>query len=144
MNLVNNFMDEDLYQIGVKVLVFVEENVLLLLSNKEVTGRLYWDIPGGRIKRGDSVYDTLKRELYEETGLCVSIEELDFIGCQLSQIRIPTAFGDTGLIFLVYRCSLSTIAQISLSNEHKEYKWVSKPDAAEIMNPRIPAEFILA
>lgn len=56
---------EDIFHLGIKALLRNEEGRVLLLkvNPKKLRGeqRDYWDLPGGRIQKGDSVLDTLRR-----------------------------------------------------------------------------------
>ena len=40
-----------------------------------VSGRTFWEPPGGGIKKGESPHDAATRELFEETGLAVPIPD---------------------------------------------------------------------
>jgi 8-oxo-dGTP diphosphatase len=42
-----------------------EQRVLLV---RQAVGLRLWTLPGGKVKRGESLVKALKRELYEETG----------------------------------------------------------------------------
>jgi ADP-ribose pyrophosphatase YjhB (NUDIX family) len=42
----------------------------------QVTGLKFWTLPGGKVKRGESLVNALKREVYKESGLCVEIGTL--------------------------------------------------------------------
>ena len=56
--------------VGVGVIVFRDEEVLLVKRNKDPNiGR--WSIPGGRQLLGETVTEAAKRELREETGVKV-------------------------------------------------------------------------
>jgi ADP-ribose pyrophosphatase YjhB (NUDIX family) len=50
-----------------------EQRVLLV---RQAAGLKFWTLPGGKVKRGESLVKGLKRELYEETGLRVQIGSL--------------------------------------------------------------------
>ncbi|MDD4989077.1 MAG: NUDIX hydrolase [Candidatus Pacebacteria bacterium] len=58
-------------QVGVKAFLKNKEGKFLLLRRsekyKDIKGN--WDIVGGRINPGSSLFDNLKREILEETGL---------------------------------------------------------------------------
>jgi ADP-ribose pyrophosphatase YjhB (NUDIX family) len=49
------------------------EGVLLV---RQGTGLKLWTLPGGKVKRGESLVKALKREILEETGLRVQIGSL--------------------------------------------------------------------
>ena len=50
-----------------------DQNVLLV---RQAGGLKLWTLPGGKVKRGESLVKALKREVYEETGLRVQIGSL--------------------------------------------------------------------
>jgi ADP-ribose pyrophosphatase YjhB (NUDIX family) len=60
----------------VSVMAWIEdakENVLLV---RQAAGLRQWTLPGGKVKRGESLVRALKREVYEETTLRVSVGSL--------------------------------------------------------------------
>lgn len=141
----NYSMQEDLFQLGIKALITNKEGkVLLLMVNKKelkkYDGEAYWDIPGGRIHRGVSAEETLKREVLEETGL-TKIESIKPFAMVLSNIRIPMGETDTGLILSVYTCVVDESEQIRLSSEHIEYGWFVPREASELLKIKYPKEF---
>lgn len=137
-------MNEDLFQLGVKALIRNREGKILLLKvNLEKLSNAttpYWDIPGGRIHRGDSVVATLEREVAEETGIA-EIRDITPVAMVLSNIRIPLGDGDTGLILSVYNCAIPDDASIALSDEHTEYGWFDEAEAARLLSVKYPPEF---
>jgi ADP-ribose pyrophosphatase YjhB (NUDIX family) len=51
----------------------VDQNVLLV---RQAIGLRLWTLPGGKVKRGESLVKALKREVYEETALRIRIGPL--------------------------------------------------------------------
>ena len=56
--------------VGVGVIVFRDQKVLLVKRNKE-PNKGHWSIPGGRQMLGETVAEAAQRELLEETGVKV-------------------------------------------------------------------------
>jgi ADP-ribose pyrophosphatase YjhB (NUDIX family) len=57
-------MENKLFQISVKGLIFNDRGVLLLHEKKGT-----WDLPGGRLQHGENFKQTLERECKEEMGV---------------------------------------------------------------------------
>ena len=60
---------EDTFHLGVKALIRNPNKEILLLERKSKFHKNYWDLPGGRLQKGESLLQTLKREITEEKGL---------------------------------------------------------------------------
>jgi 8-oxo-dGTP diphosphatase len=55
----------------VSVMAWVQDSLERVLFVRQVTGLKLWTLPGGKVKRGESLINALKREVYEESGLRV-------------------------------------------------------------------------
>ncbi len=139
-------MREDVFHLGIKAIIRNSRGEVLLLKTNPAelrgdNGESYWDIPGGRIHKGTSIEEALKREVEEETGIA-TIKEFKPFSMVLSNIRIPTNDGSVGLILSSYLCEVENVENIKLSNEHIEYKWFSPQEAAKLLEFKYPREFV--
>jgi ADP-ribose pyrophosphatase YjhB (NUDIX family) len=60
------------FRVGVFALIF-EDGHVLLAHRRDID---WWNLPGGGMEAGETVDEALRREVYEETGLVVEIEQL--------------------------------------------------------------------
>src|ERR1700692_1498698 len=60
----------------VSVMAWIEDPDQNILLVRQGAGLKLWTLPGGKVKRGESLVKALKREVYEETGLRVQIGSL--------------------------------------------------------------------
>lgn len=61
-------MAEDIFQLGIKAVIRNNLGQILLLQVNPAKlrnwqGDAYWDLPGGRIQKGATVLETLRREI---------------------------------------------------------------------------------
>ncbi|EKD44230.1 MAG: MutT/NUDIX family protein [uncultured bacterium (gcode 4)] len=84
-----------------------------------------WDFPGGTVDFWETLEETLKREIMEETGLNITVNEM--IPRCYSNVWIHEDFKIHAMVFC-YRCKLIG-GEISL-NDHKihDLKWIDKND----------------
>lgn len=87
-----------------------------------------WQMVTGTIEQNEKAYETAKREVFEETRL---IPKTLFV--------VPTVNSfysyDPEYICLipVFVCIVDKITDVRISNEHSEYKWVTKDEAKELL-----------
>ncbi|HTB49329.1 MAG TPA: NUDIX domain-containing protein [Verrucomicrobiae bacterium] len=136
--------NEKLFYIGVKGLIEDKEGRILLLKadvnkhrkNKEP----YWDIPGGRISEEQTVIQTLKREIEEETGI-TKLEGHEFFTAVVSNHEIPVDDRLLGLALMIYKVKVPQGSKVSLSEEHVAYEWVDRAEAKKRLAHKYPPEF---
>ncbi len=62
-----------IFRIGVFALIFDDEGRILLGHRRDID---WWNLPGGGMEAGETVDEALCREVREETGLEVEVEQL--------------------------------------------------------------------
>ena len=61
------------FRIAVSALLFDEQQRILLAHRRDID---WWNLPGGVMELGATVEEAVKREVLEETGLEVKVEQL--------------------------------------------------------------------
>ena len=81
-----------------------------------------WCLPGGQLDAGESPLDGVLREVLEETGLVLTVEES--LG--------PRAVRTGATSFTIHRfVGRAPHARVVLSEEHTDFLWLSCADAAQ-------------
>lgn len=71
--------DPDRPVVGVGV-VLLEQGRLLLVKRGREPGLGLWAVPGGKVRRGETLREAAAREAREETGLLVEVGEVAWVG----------------------------------------------------------------
>lgn len=74
----------ELLQPIVKVAGVLVEDGKILLVEQKVTASRRWAQPGGRLELGETLEQGLIREMKEETGLDVSVDELLYVSDRIT------------------------------------------------------------
>ena len=132
---------EDCFHLGVKVLLCTNEHKVLLLKKQHSANGSYWDLPGGRLQKGETVVETLRRETEEETGF-QSLDGLSPFDMIVTNIRIPINSGEVGLILSIYHSNINASFVPQLSSEHSGFGWFSFSEAAQLLAAQYPNTFL--
>lgn len=116
-------------RVSARGIVINNDRVLL----NEFGGGEYYNIPGGGVEPGETVKQAVVREIFEESGLNVSVGDLIYV-LEYEPNNCNFIYGKKSSISLVFRCFLSggdnitkpSIPDIDPDNEEliSEPKWV--------------------
>ncbi len=102
------------------------EGKLLLLqqaAHKNEPGT--WGVPGGKLQDHETVENAAIRELFEETGIVLTVSLPHLRSFYLRTVDFDYAFH----VFIV---QYNQVSHIRLSDEHQDYKWASAQDLEEL------------
>ena len=101
---------------------------LLVLQRNKNTSRGLWSLVMGRLEKGESAAEAIRREIAEETG--IAVDALYTSGC------CDTFFnpGANAIeIMPIFIAPFAEQPQVRLDHEHLAYRWMSFAEAVEIM-----------
>lgn len=64
------------FMIGVAGVILDDQQRVLVLKHRYRSPEMMWGLPSGYTNRGETLEDTLRREVYEETGCTIEVSEL--------------------------------------------------------------------
>jgi len=102
----------------VGALVFNAQGQLFLMRSHKWRGR--WVVPGGHIELGETMEQSLRREIREETNL--EIRDIEFI-CFQEFIHDERFWRRRHFIFFDYACRTDS-TEVLLNDEAQDYVWV--------------------
>lgn len=85
-----------------------------------------YDVPGGRVELGQRFDESLRREIFEETGLTVSLGQPFHVG----EWR-PIVRGEEWQIIATFFICETDTDQVILSEDHDDYLWIDPANYAE-------------
>lgn len=111
--------NQPLPRVGSAVLVVDGDRILLGRRNKE-PNRGKWVIPGGGVEPFESVSEAARRELWEETGLSIEVDD------QVGIFEIINPPDEHRLI--VYSTARPIAGELRPSSDLSEVRYVAKTD----------------
>ena len=101
----------------------------LLLHYPGLTHRAekdYWDLPKGHIEKGETIAETIRREVEEETGLT----DIQFVEGFKETIKYFFRFGGKNILkFVTFYLAETKTKEIKISSEHLGYQWLPYEEA---------------
>ena len=92
-----------------------------------------WEIPGGKVKKGEFFDDALRREYLEETGLEITIDSMynaiqnNYTACKTNE--------QVKSIQLIMNVSAAT-KDVVISEEHDEYQWFTREEVDKLIEDK--------
>lgn len=90
-------------RIGTKA-VIIQDDQILLIEYRNRRG-VHYNLPGGGVKRGESVRKSLKREVLEETGCTVQVGDLLLVA-EYDPKKHNRLYGRLHKLTLIFRCEI--------------------------------------
>lgn len=131
-------MNEEVFHLGVKALIRNKRGqILVLQKNPNRPGKRHnpphWDLPGGRLKKGDDIETTLRKELKEELDIN-NLKILSLFDTSISNFTIYDHKVRLGLLLVTFLCLLKDNGKIKImDDEHNHYKWYTPKQAAKLL-----------
>lgn len=105
-------------------LIFNERDEIFLMKSPKWENQ--WLVPGGKVEKGDSMQETVRKEVKEETGLKVKDVEL----LNVKDGGNPDDFSrDTHFIFLNFTCRAENQEVELDQREAVDYTWIDPEEA---------------
>ena len=125
----------DMWGLTARGICEFEGKILLLkVRSKSSHDAEKWEIPGGKVKKGEFFDQALKREFKEETGLEINIDSLynvvqnDYTACKTNE-KIKS-------VQLIMKVS-STTDEVEISAEHDDYKWFTREELKDLIDRKL-------
>jgi len=106
--------------VGVGVVVVFEGSILLVQRGRE-PGKGLWAVPGGKVRRGETMRDAARRETREETGLDVIVGEVVWVGEHIDE--------EHHLVLVDFAASV-TGGRLGAADDADDVRWVPLVDVA--------------
>ncbi len=108
-------------QLAASTTIF-KDGKLLVVRRAHDPGRGRWSLPGGRVEHGETLEQTVHREVAEETGLAIDIVSLAGIR------EVLPREGANGHYVVLSYAALWRSGEVVLNDEHDDSRWVAPDD----------------
>ncbi len=114
--------------IATSIIKNTKGKILLIQRSEKSSYPSYWQLVEGKLEKGESPSEALKREVEEEIG--VSVLQLEINSVIYNEIEAK------GLKYLCFRIVFETIIsskKIKISDEHTSFGWFNKDEVAKLL-----------
>jgi 8-oxo-dGTP diphosphatase len=115
------------FLISQKAVIFYKDKILVL--GRRTEKRLIWELPGGLLEIQEEMIAGLMREVKEETGLTIKVNDLFTTwDHNIEDFRLKDGRKlNCRIIELAYKCCSNNV-RIKVSNEHDVFEWACLDD----------------
>lgn len=102
-----------------------KNEILLVFQNKNK----YWEFPKGKVEHAERELETLRREIFEETG----IEKYRIFPRFRKVMQYEFQYKGKLIRRVVVYFLIQTRDEVKISDEHSNFKWLSIPEAKKFL-----------
>ena len=115
--------------LNITIAPLIRDNKILLLRRNKPPFKGLWGMPGGKLEFGEYIEDTIKREIFEETGLNIKLKRILAV---LSEIFFNTTTKEDYWHAILFLCEV-TIDDVSKVNNSSEgsLEWFDLDDLSK-------------
>jgi len=106
-------------------LIWKEGKILIATRPKGTHLEGFWEFPGGKQEEGENLKECLKREINEELGIKVRVDE--------PFLTVDHEYPDKRISLHVFNCTWLKGAPIPL--QHQETRWITLTDLSKFTFP---------
>jgi len=96
----------------------IEKNGKYLVSRRQREDENVWEFPGGKVEQGETLEQSLQREISEELGMDVKV------GDEIKVVK--TSRGDDALMIHFFECKITAGKPVALGC--REFSWLAPKD----------------
>ena len=112
--------DTPKHSVSVAGIVVDDQDRVLVIQRRD-NGQ--WEPPGGVLELGETPQEGVQREVFEETGVRVEVQNLSGVYKNMTR----------NVVSLVFRCS-PVDGHVQSTNESREVRWISAEYAVRLMD----------
>lgn len=107
------------------IILNAQNHILLMFSAQNQ----YWEFPKGKVETGERELDTLKREIWEETGIRRFRLHPSFREYLYYTFRVDHQIIQKVVVYYLFK----TGASVRLSDEHSDCRWVPTEEVSQYL-----------
>ena len=102
--------------LNIAIAPLIRDNKILLLRRNKPPFKGLWGMPGGKLEFGEYIEDTIKREIFEETGLNIKLKRILAV---LSEIFFNTTTKEDYWHAILFLCevTIDDVSKVKNSSE---------------------------
>ena len=120
-------MSQEFPVLGVAGVAIDSNERVLVVKRGRAPGQGLWTVPGGKVRRGETLTCACRREFAEETGLRVRVGELAYV------VEPMSFAGDENYHYVVlgYRVQIEG-GDLRAGDDVSEARWVSEAELSQL------------
>ncbi len=111
--------------VSIDLIVYNQEEKILLGKRVNEPAKGFWFVPGGRIFKDESIDTAFSRTIKAEIGLDIKRDEIEYYGIYEHFYSNNVFNNNFSTHYIVLAHKIITNEELELNDQHEEYQWFS-------------------